>query len=628
MKGETLGGRYLLQDRIGGGGMAWVWKAEDTLLHRPVAIKVLREEFAGDEAFVRRFGQEAQAAASLVHPNVVHVYDVGQEQGTHYIVMELVEGETLKETIQRQGPMPVGRALKVAAAVARALQAAHKKGIVHRDIKPQNILLTPEGQVKVADFGIARAATGTTIVHTNTIIGSAHYFAPEQARGGFTDVKSDLYSLGAVLYEMLAGQPPFEGATPVAVALKHLQEEPVALRKRRPEVPRSVEAIVARLLAKDPAERYQSADALLGDVRRSLEEMGEPLGPDEGGEGELPPARGGHHQRPTRAPRRRIWPWAVLAVVLVVLGVGGAKAFTDWMTVPQVRVAKVEGMSKARAEKTLKAQGLVPAVTATEHSSAKAGTVVLQNPAPRDIVKRGRVVSLWISSGPQKIAVPGVQGMTEAAAKASLESFSFKPVTLNEQSNQAQGTVVRQSPGQGSKLTAGSAVRIWISQGPGTTQAAVPNFIGQTYQSQVQPELAALGVHVSGITYAYSSTQSGTVLDQSVAPGTQVTSNMTIGLTVSEGPPPTGGSGSPGGPEQITLTYTGQGTADIQVWIVDATGTAMIFTNPDFSGSTPIVANWEGDGRIEIYVGANGSTVPKIVYSQALPVQGDAISVQ
>ncbi len=628
MKGETLGGRYLLQDRIGGGGMAWVWRAEDTLLHRPVAIKVLREEFAGDEQFVRRFGQEAQAAASLVHPNVVHVYDVGQEQGTHYIVMELVEGETLKEAIQRQGPMPVGRALQVAAAVARALQAAHKKGIIHRDIKPQNILLTPEGEVKVADFGIARAATGTTIVHTNTIIGSAHYFAPEQARGGFTDVKSDLYSLGAVLYEMLAGQPPFEGATPVAVALKHLQEEPVALRKRRPEVPRSVEAIVARLLAKDPAQRYQSADALLGDLRRSLEEIGEPLGPDEGGEGETPANRNGRHQHPAKKRKRRIWPWIVLAVVLVLLGVGGAKAFTTWMTVPQVHVAKVEGMSLAQAKARLHKQGLVPAKVGTEHNKAKAGTVVLQNPAPGDTVKRGRVVSLWVSSGPQKTAVPAVTSMTEAAAKASLTSFNFVPVTLHEKSSQAQGTVVRQSPGAGTKLVAGSTVRIWVSDGPGQTQAAVPNFIGENYQTQVQPEMTALGLPPAGVTYAYSTTGAGTVLDQSVPPGTQVTSNMTIALTISKGIPPSGGSGPLGGPQQITLTYTGQGTADVQVWIVDATGTNIIYTNPTFTGSTPLVATWEGDGRIEVYAGTDGSTVPSIVYSQPLPVQGGEISIQ
>ncbi len=627
MTGETLGGRYLLQDRIGGGGMAWVWRAEDTLLHRPVAIKVLREEFAHDEAFVRRFVQEAQAAASLVHPNVVHVYDVGEERGTHYIVMELVEGETLKDSILRQGPLPVGRALKVAAAVARALQAAHKKGIVHRDIKPQNILLTPEGQVKVADFGIARAATGTTIVHTNTIIGSAHYFAPEQARGGFTDVKSDLYSLGAVLYEMLAGQPPFEGATPVAVALKHLQEEPVALRRRRPEVPRSVEAIVARLLAKDPSERYQSAEALLSDLRRSLEEIGEPLGPDEAGEGETTAQHAKNHARTPKGRRRRTWVWAVVAAVILLLGFSGAKAFTDWMTVPQVRVANVEGMSKAKAVARLKGQGLVPAVVGKEHNKAQAGTVVLQSPAPKDTVKKGRVVSLWLSSGPQKVAVPGVQGMTEAAAKASLDSFGFHVITLHEKNAQQKGVVVRQSPGAGTQLTAGSQVRIWISLGPGTNQQAVPDFVGEQYQSQVQPEMTALGLGAGGVSYAYSTESAGIVLDQSVAPGTQITSNMIVALTISQGPPPAGGSGPPGGPEQITLTYTGQGTADIEVWIVDATGTPMLFSDPAFSGSIPLVASWQGNGRIEVYAGPSG-TVPQLVYSQALPVQGGAISVQ
>ncbi len=621
MKGEILGGRYRLEDRIGGGGMAWVWKAEDTLLHRPVAVKLLREEFAADEAFLGRFRQEAESAASLVHPNIVHVYDVGTERGLQYIVMELVEGETLKERIQRQGPLPIGRSLQVATSVARALQAAHRKGIVHRDIKPQNILLTTEGRVKVADFGIARAASGTTIVHTNTVIGSAHYFAPEQARGGFTDEKSDLYSLGAVLYEMLAGQPPFEGATPVAVALKHLQEQPVSLRKRRPEVPKSVEAIVMRLLEKDPAKRYTGADALLADLHRALEEIGEPMTAED------PPApadaqsRTARRQPPRRSPARRVWPWVVIALALALLLYGGARAFTAWFTVPNVTVAKVEGMGLRQAQAKLKAQGLGSYVAGREHVAAPKNTVVNQIPAAGDVVKKGRVVQLLISEGPQIVTVPNVVGLPVAQAEAAIGP-QFQVQVIQIKSNQTQGNVVRQKPNGGARIASGGKVQLFVSLGPTPTQATVPDLTGLSL-STAEKDLGALNVTVTNVLSDYSTSPSGTVLNQSLAPGTTVTQNMTTILTVSEGTPPAGGTGAPGGPEQITVTYTGPGTASVEVWLVDATGATVLMNDPAMQSNTPapLTVQWQGNGRIEEYV--NGS----LVYSQPLPIQG-GISTQ
>ncbi len=619
MKGEVLGGRYRLEDRIGGGGMAWVWKAEDTLLHRPVAIKVLREEFVSDEAFVRRFRQEAESAASLVHPNVVHVYDVGEERGEHYIVMELVEGETLKEYIQRHGPLPVGRALQIATSVARALQAAHRKGIVHRDIKPQNILLTAEGRVKVADFGIARAATGTTIVHTNTVLGSAHYFAPEQARGGFTDEKSDLYSLGAVLYEMLTGSPPFEAATPVAVALKHLQEQPVTPRKQRQEIPRSVEAIVLRLLEKDPAKRYTSADALLADLHRALEEIGEPMGEEPIPAGATPPRASAKRQR--RGPWRRAWPWAIVLVALIALGYGGARAFSAWITVPNVKVAKVEGMSLTGAQAKLKAQGLGSLVVAHEHVAAKKNTVVRQDPAPGDVVKKGRVVDLIVSSGPRMVAVPNVVNQTVGQAEAALSDFV--PRVVQVQSNQPQGNVVRQHP-SGGTLAAGSTVVLYVSSGPGNVQQTIPDLTGETL-SQAETSLSALGVTVTYVQYQYSSTPSGTVLQQSVPAGTQVTKGMTIIPTVSEGPPPAGGSGPIGGPEQIPITYAGtESGADVEAWLVDATGVNPVFNQTMQPNQQTQLSDvtWQGDGRIEVFVDGH------LVYSQPLPVPQAGITVK
>ncbi len=623
MNGEVLGGRYRLEDRIGGGGMAWVWKAEDTLLHRPVAIKLLREEFVADEAFVRRFRQEAESAASLLHPNVVHVYDVGEERGTHYIVMELVEGETLKARIQRQGPLPVGRALQIATSVARALQAAHRKGIVHRDIKPQNILLTAEGRVKVADFGIARAASGTTIVHTNTVIGSAHYFAPEQARGGFTDEKSDLYSLGAVLYEMLTGQPPFEGATPVAVALKHLQEEPVSPRRRRPEIPRSVEAIVLRLLEKDPAKRYTGADALLADLHRALEEIGEPMGEEEApAPTDDPKPRTGRRAQP-QPRRRRIWPWVIIALALIALIFGGIRAFSAWMSVPSVRVANVEGLPLGQATRKLTAQGLSAIVTGHEHRSAPKNTVVLQNPSPGDVVKKGRIVDLTVSDGPQMLSVQNVVGLPVGQAQAALQGFKVQVIQVK--SGQPQGTVVKQKP-QGGTLPAGGKIVLSVSSGPTATQATVPDLTGKTLK-QAENILGALpngGVTVNGLSNQYSTSASGTVLQQSIVPGTQVTQNMTITLTVSQGPPPPGGSGPLGGPEDITVTYAGQSAATLEVYLVDATGASPLMNATVQPGQqSPITGiTWYGDGRIEAYVDGN------LVYSQPLPVQGGAFTVQ
>lgn len=604
--------------------MAWVWRAEDTVLHRPVAVKLLRDEFASDEQFVRRFQQEAQAAASLVHPNVVHVYDVGEENGQHYIVMELVEGETLKERIQRQGPLPTGRALQIAAAIARALTAAHRKGIVHRDIKPQNILLTREGRVKVADFGIARAASGTTIVHTNTIIGSAHYFAPEQARGGFTDTKSDLYSVGAVMYEMLTGQPPFEGATPVAVALQHIQEPPVSPRKRRPELPRSVESIVLRLLEKDPAKRYQSAEGLLQDLHRALDEIGEPHGDETEGEDETPSPVASREPRALRQQRRpgraRIWPWAVLALVFFVLVWGGMRAFSAWIYVPQVKVAKVEGLPVSRAREILKKSGLNAVVAGQEFTRAKRGTVVTQDPGAGEVVKQGRLVSLWISRGPQVVSVPGVVGMSEGDAKINLQSSNFKVKVQQVPSQQPQGTVVNQNPAQSARRPEYSTVTISVSQGPGPTQAAVPDLTGLSL-NQAQTELKALNVPVSKVDYAYSTTSSQTVLQQSVAPGTQVTSGMTIVLTVSQGPPPTGGTGPQNGPQQVTVSYTGPGTVQCVLWLVDVTGTQMIL-NQQLESGTPVQLNvaWQGSGRLEEYINN------QLTYSQPLPVQGPIVT--
>ena len=270
LEGTVLGNRYEIIEKIGTGGMATVYKAKCKILNRFVAVKVLREEFTTDEEFIRRFNSEAQSAASLTHPNIVSIYDVGQEYNIYYIVMELVQGKTLKQIISKEGKLPWKWSVNIAIQIASALEAAHKNNIVHRDIKPHNIIITEDGIAKVADFGIAKAVSNSTITAFGTTIGSVHYFSPEHARGGYTDAKSDLYSLGVVMYEMLTGKVPFDADTPVSIALKHMQEEPVAPMKLNQSIPFAINQIILKAMKKDINERYQSATEMLKDLSMAL----------------------------------------------------------------------------------------------------------------------------------------------------------------------------------------------------------------------------------------------------------------------------------------------------------------------------------------------------------------------
>jgi serine/threonine-protein kinase len=270
MVGRVLDDRYEIIEKIGGGGMALVYKARCRLLNRFVAIKVLRPEFIEDEEFVKKFRREAQSAASLSHPNIVGIYDVGTENNNYYIVMEYIKGQTLKELIKSKGTLGIEHATNIAIQICYALDHAHKNHIVHRDIKSHNILIREDNSVKVTDFGIARAVSSSTITNTGNVIGSVHYFSPEQARGGYTDEKSDIYSLGVVLYEMVTGRLPFEGDSPIAVALKHIQEEPIPPAKINPRVPKSIEAIILKCMEKEVSRRYNSAAEIINDLRQSL----------------------------------------------------------------------------------------------------------------------------------------------------------------------------------------------------------------------------------------------------------------------------------------------------------------------------------------------------------------------
>ena len=464
----VLNGRYELHRRVGRGGMAEVYLARDRLLDRLVAIKILFPEFATDPSFVARFRREAQAAANLNHPNIVGVYDWGKERGTYYIVMEYVDGQTVSEILRSEGPIEAKRAAGIAADVAAALGFAHRKGVVHRDVKPGNVIINKAGEVKVADFGIARAMTSKgeeDLTQTGSVMGTATYFSPEQAQGKAVDARSDLYSLGVVLYEMAAGAPPFTADSPVAIAYKHVQEPVPSLSERAPGVPHDYEAITLRALAKDPDDRYVDGAAMRADLMWFRE--GKPIAPVN-----LVPAGPARTPTPSPAPavvtldplpepvppppdgRKTGWFFVIILLLLVVLA-GLLYVFGKQLGIfePQTRlvtVPNVVGQQLDEATQTLEKDGF-KVTTSDQESDKPEDTVLLQSPEAEQQKEKGSTVVLTISVGIGKATLVDVHGQTEAEARATLLAAGFTHVTpqTEESADLDPGIVVRTEPGPG-----------------------------------------------------------------------------------------------------------------------------------------------------------------------------------
>ena len=387
LEGKLLGNRYEMVEKVGNGGMSTVYKAVDKVLKRNVAVKILRDEFTTDEEFIKRFEAEAQSAARLTHANIVSIYDVGVEGNLHYIVMELIQGKTLKEIIiKERGPLPWKWSVNVAIQIASALDMAHKNNIVHRDIKPHNIIITEDGIAKVTDFGIAKAVSNSTITAFGTTIGSVHYFSPEHARGGFTDAKSDLYSLGVVMYEMLTGRVPFDADTPVSVALKHMQEEPEEPIEINPHIPVAINKIIMKALQKDATLRYQSASEMLSDLKKSLknpdgdfvEELEydntartQKIDMDEYGEIEEPYSKNKKGKKEGKFKKfiknHKVLSVFVGLILLFSLSLGGTLAVLNMTNPAEVEMPNVVGMSKEEAQKEVEAAKLVFEVEKEEY---------------------------------------------------------------------------------------------------------------------------------------------------------------------------------------------------------------------------------------------------------------------
>ncbi len=556
LEGKLLGNRYEIIEKVGNGGMATVYKAEDKILKRNVAVKILRDEFTTDEEFIKRFEVEAQSAARLTHANIVSIYDVGVDGNLYFIVMELIQGKTLKEIIvEEKGPLPWKWSINVAMQIASALEMAHRKNIVHRDIKPHNIIITEDGVAKVTDFGIAKAVSNSTITAFGTTIGSVHYFSPEHARGGYTDAKSDIYSLGVVMYEMVTGKVPFDADTPVSVALKHMQEEPEEPIKLNPNIPVAVNKIIMKALQKDASLRYQTATEMIEDLKKSLKD---PKGDfiehveydptartqvintrsslaDEDNENK----RGNKEEKREKGLKGFIKKHKGLSIfigliLLFILSFGGTMVVLNITNPPEVELPNIVGMSKEEAQKEVEAVKLKFEVEKEEYNKdVPEGYVISQDPLYMEKynkVKEGSIVKAVISKGQEKAIVPKVVGLKQDEAVKQLEDAKLKVEIVEETSKKVEeGYVISQETDPDTEAFAGDTVKIHVSTG--TKKTAVPDVVGKQ-QSEAESILKKAGFTVSVTTEEDSSKEKGVVLRQGVGAGTQAEDGTAITIIV------------------------------------------------------------------------------------------------
>ena len=555
--GTLFDGRYRVIRRLGSGGMANVYLAEDEELGRRVAIKVLDEKHANDEQFVERFRREAKNAASLSHPNIVSIYDRGEAEGTYYIAMEYIEGRTLKDLIVARGPLPVERAVSYARQILGAVRFAHRKGIVHRDIKPHNVLVDTDGRLKVTDFGIARAGA-SQMTEAGSIIGTAQYLSPEQARGAPVDQRSDLYSVGIVLNEMLTGSVPFTGDTPVEIAMKHISAVPQPPSTARPDLPDDLDLVVLRALAKDPGERFQTAeemDSELGRVAAGLSvtdataDAATAVLAGSGVSDAAPTAvvrrpppppyapRGGYYYEEPPAPSRRsIWPWLLALALVVAAAIAGLYAYEriqDELNANKpVAVPLLEGQEEALAVNNILDRDLEPKVVREYNDTTEEGKVFDQDPQSGERIERGNIVTIHVSQGKRKVDVPEVTGLSVAEAVARLKDAGLDANPKPVFSSEPEGTVIAQDPASGKRVVEDTRVRINVSQG--ARPIAVPNVAGQSFEE------AKAALEEEGFVVKRSDQNSNiapnTVIDTRPPPGTEIQRGGTVTVIVSKGP--------------------------------------------------------------------------------------------
>lgn len=546
LEGKLLSNRYEMLEKIGNGGMATVYKAMDRVLKRYVAVKILRDEFTTDQEFIRRFEAEAQSAARLTHPNIVSIYDVGVEDNLYYIVMELIQGKTLKEIIvEEQGPLPWKWSVNVAIQIASALEMAHRNSIIHRDIKPHNIIITEDGIAKVTDFGIAKAVSNSTITAFGTTIGSVHYFSPEHARGGFTDAKSDIYSLGVVMYEMVTGKVPFDADTPVSIALKHMQEEPEEPISLNPNLPVAINKIILKALKKDATLRYQTSTEMLKDLKAALKN---PSG-DFVEELEYDPTAATQkididklkHTRGEKKENKfkkfiknhKLLSGFVILVLLFIISLSATLGILSATKPKEVAMPNVVGLLKEEAQQKIEEAKLKFEYEEEYNKDVEEGYVISQDPIYREKynkVKEGTTVKVKVSKGQEKAVVPKVVGMKEEDALKAIEQAKLKVEIEEEESKKVEeGYVISQETDANTEVFAGDVLKIHVSTG--VKQAVVTSVIGKK-EDDAKKELEALGFTVTVITSEDNSKDNGVVLKQSIEAGKKVDADSAITITV------------------------------------------------------------------------------------------------
>lgn len=559
MIGQRISGRYEVLETIGGGGMANVYKARDIILDRLVAVKVLQPQFSKDEQFIRRFRREAQAATSLAHPNVVSIYDVGEDDNTYFIVMEYVEGKTLKELIKEKGPLPVEEALDYMEQMLGAIAHAHANHIIHRDIKPHNILIRHDGVVKVTDFGIARAISSATITHTNSIVGSVHYLSPEQARGGHVTYKSDIYSLGIVLYEMVTGALPFNGDTAVSIAIKHLQSEIPSAKKLNPSLPQSVENIIRKATCKDPLKRYGSVHEMIEDVMTALhpERRDEPpfiekedddedtkvipivrdFDVDDDFDKTIVPEKN-NEEDSTKKKKKRNW-LLLIAIAIVLFFSSMIAAFTilpALFKVDEVEVPDVIEKPFEEAEEELSALGLTVEREDVEHDEIPADHVVRQNPEPGTVVKENATVLLFVSKGKEEIELDNYIGMAIGKAESLLRDLQIDVEKIPEETSDVDpGIVIAQEPKQGEKVVANeSTVTLTYSVEP---EIRLTNLVGLD-ENSVRQYLQNERLRGNFVREFSDNVPEGHVIRQTPEPNTSLKEGDLVTVVLSRGQKP------------------------------------------------------------------------------------------
>lgn len=556
--GKTIANRFEIISKTGVGGMATVYVAKDKVLNRDVAVKVLKDEFTTDEEFVKRFNSEALSAASLTHPNIVSIYDVGNEDGIYYIVMELVRGKTLKQIITEEGALPWKWSVNIAMQIASALETAHKNNIVHRDIKPHNIIITEDGVAKVTDFGIAKAVSNSTITAFGTTIGSVHYFSPEQAKGGYTDAKSDIYSLGVVMYEMLTGKVPFDADTSVSVALKHMQEQPIPPMEINENIPKAVNDIILKAMEKEPMARYQTATAMLKDLAKALKDPdGEFVEEEDFDDGltrrmdaitddMIKDSKAGNKKKKKKNkiakffeehPKAKIPAIIILCLLLFFGSIGITSAILNVTSPKEVQIPNLVGMTEEEAKEELdKLKLKYEKVGEDYNKDVEAGKIYEQTPiySSNYKVKEKSTISVKVSKGTEQTTVPKVIGMTYDEAVTDLEKNKLKAEKVEETSKTIkEGIVISQEVEANSTANAGDTIKIHVSIGTGINQVVMPSVLGKS-ESEAKTILEGKNLKAN-VEYSEDSTKdNGVVLSQSIKSGENIDEGTEVTITVNK----------------------------------------------------------------------------------------------